>query len=394
MEHYFEGLIMLPIPEFLLFTASEPAAERVQVVVEFTGPMSQIPIRYIDDDLLNQMILAASRGILRFISFDEHPMRVDEISYSASGRRAIIKVRPIRADEQLPDDPDFASTGQDAAAKLRDLLFHEMDPRWPSRLRVGTLSSEVTGGSMAPVVEGNAVNAILQALDLHHPDVLLTAGYSVEDGADLDQLELALKASGWDGLLFAEVRRHDGDAPDQIDPEHSLSPHCLFAWTRERGWQLMGRQYFATSVEAQTLGPKVRAFEANLPNRVIDFRGRRFGALICGEINALQGRGRVQALTPEIELWLRSLDVIVNPTHDLMGNGGTLKAKRKWMSLGGRAYVSASNWNSMKMTGAGQQRRQSRRSGTLHSCFVDGHEAAQQLDRQGHESYEYREVCL
>jgi hypothetical protein len=57
--------------------------------------------------------------------------------------------------------------------------------------------------------------------------------------------------------------------------------------------------------------------------------------------------------------------VILNPTHTRMGNGGTLKAKRRFLSRDRRIYLSASNWD----TGAGQ-----RISRTLHSLWFDGAE--------------------
>src|SRR5438309_2972919 len=37
--------------------------------------------------------------------------------------------------------------------------------------------------------------------------------------------------------------------------------------------------------------------------------------------------------------------LILNPTHTRMGNDGTIKAKRKFLSEEGRVYVSASNWD-------------------------------------------------
>src|SRR5438105_1894249 len=37
--------------------------------------------------------------------------------------------------------------------------------------------------------------------------------------------------------------------------------------------------------------------------------------------------------------------MILNPTHTRMGNCGTVRAWREYLSSGGRVYVSASNWD-------------------------------------------------
>jgi hypothetical protein len=255
-----------------------------------------------------------------------------------------------------------------------------------SGLHVGTLSSELQGAEMSLTGEGR-INAIVDVLKKHSPDVLLTAGYSVRDENDLACLEDSLNASSWNGLLFVEVEHYKNDLANQLATGERLSDHCLFAWTRDGGMKRMGRQYFATSDEARSnLATRVVAFVENLPQRVIEFRGRRFGALICGEINALQGRNNVTALTPKIGNWLRGLHVVVNPTHDRMGNAGTLIAKRAWISRGSRAYLSASNWN----TGNGQKRT----TRTLHSVFRNGQEVGQVSNAEQNARYEYRESYI
>jgi hypothetical protein len=76
----------------------------------------------------------------------------------------------------------------------------------------------------------------------------------------------------------------------------------------------------------------------------------------------------------------------VNATHDRMGNAGTLKAKRAWISQGGRAYLSASNWNTA--------RGQNRSARTLHSVFRDGQEVGQVNNTEQNTNYEYRECCI
>jgi hypothetical protein len=262
----------------------------------------------------------------------------------------------------------------------------EKGQQMTSGLRVGTLSSELQGAEMRLTGE-ERINAIMDVLKKHSPDVLLTAGYSLSDENDLACLKSRLNASSWNGLLFVEVEHYNDDLANQLATGERLSDHCLFAWTRDDGMMRMGRQYFATSDEARAnLATRVAAFVENLPQRMIEFRGRRFGALICGEINALQGRNNVTALTPKIGNWLRGLHVVVNPTHDRMGNAGTLIAKRAWISQGGRAYLSASNWN----TRSGQKRS----ARTLHSVFRSGQEVSQVNNGEQNTRYEYRESCI
>lgn len=253
-------------------------------------------------------------------------------------------------------------------------------------LTVGTLSSELTDSGMSLAENGAGVDAIMDAIDLHSPDVLVAAGYSLKDSADLALLESRLNAASWDGLLFIEVRDYQEDLPGSIPSGERLSEHCMFAWTRDGGLMRLGRQYVITSDQARgSMDTLVRELEEQLPDRVVEFRGRRFGALICGEINVIRGRNDPQALTPGIDNWMRALDIVVNPTHDRMGNYGTVKAKRRWISSGGRAYISASNWHS----GKGQRRG----ADTLHSVFVEGSDVSRAVQDQ-RETYEYREARI
>lgn len=266
-------------------------------------------------------------------------------------------------------------------------------------LKVATMSFEVHGGgSDKRLVKANrSVDAIMDALCTHRPDVLLVAGYSLHDDAAHEALKERLEKSDWDGLLFVEVRNHAENLPGRALPRRidgapqQLSSHCLFAWTRDTGWKCLGRQYFVSSAQARkNAGNVVPAFVENLPNRTIEFKVRRFGALICGEINALRAEktGVVRPLTPEIGAWLRNLDVVVNATHDRMGWASILGAKRSWFSQGGRAYLSSSNWNSSN------KRPQSRNARTLHTFYLDGNEMPQSRQTTPHPDYEYREGVL
>lgn len=270
--------------------------------------------------------------------------------------------------------------------------------RGMSPMKIGTLSSELLGSEMR-MSSTERIRAIEKVIRVHNPDILLAAGFSVQADDDLVVLGDCLSDLAWDGLLFAEVMHHDGSPSRSLaisSVVHELSAHCLFAWTASEGWRKLGRQYFTTSEEANThKDTLIAAFADALPNREVSFRGKRVGALICGEINALQGRNEVSSLTPEIGGWLRGLDIVVNPTHDRMGNGGTLKAKRISLSrpeLGRtKVYVSSSNWNSRKDQG-GRMVSQSRNAETLHTVYVNGE--AEKMIAHPDPDFEYREVTV
>jgi len=247
-------------------------------------------------------------------------------------------------------------------------------------------------------------------LRAHSPDVLLTAGYSLQDGGDLQDLGRKLEDMAWPGLVFVEVMDWCGDPARsaEIDGQYfDLSAHCLFAWLPSEGWRNLGRQFFTDGKQANREPTRIRAFEAGMKGRTIEFQGKKIGALICGEINALRGRTTVSARTAAIDTWISDLDIIVNPTHDRMGNHGTLRKKREFLSRRGdgrqRIYVHASNWNSHK-----EQKLHSniapdrtkktrfvvqRRSQTLHSVFCNS-DPVLPMDSTLYCDFQYREVSL
>lgn len=265
-------------------------------------------------------------------------------------------------------------------------------------MKIGTLSSELRGAEMA-LSGPQRIEAILRVLHTHRPDILLGAGYSLATDADLATLGEALAGVAWPGLVFAEVKSCDcapllEHAGGTTFPEPSR--HALFAWADGK-WHVMGRQFFTRSSETSAGSRCVAQLEQNLARRTINFRGQRVGALICGELNALRGRNRIAPVSARIGDWLKSLDIVVNPTHDRMGNGGTLNAKRRWLSQSGKIYVSSSNWNSQKPVqrqgGKGPAfRAQSRSAATLHSVFLDGREI--KMRNSNDAEFEYREVSI
>ena len=222
-------------------------------------------------------------------------------------------------------------------------------------MRIATLSSAYSGDSKKAGVSDLQVDQIMSTLKTLNPDVLVTAGCSIKNKNNLYILEKFFNLSMWNGIIFVEV--------SNFYKKRKFN-HCLFAWTRDGGWKNLGGQHFSTSKEAALICKDSNEFEKNLHKRVIEFNGIRFGALICGEINALvAGKNGVIVRTKGIENWLKEIDFIVNPTHDQMGRQVLLNAKRTWISSGGRFYVSSSNWNLDK--------NQKNHFFHLHSFFYD-----------------------
>ncbi|SNS55275.1 MULTISPECIES: hypothetical protein [unclassified Azospirillum] len=241
-------------------------------------------------------------------------------------------------------------------------------------MRIVTLSSEYNGKSTKTGDGFLDVDNIIDVLMCHAPDVVVAAGCSIKNQKHLKKLGDALQYLNWNGIIFVEVK-------DFYNQKSDFN-HCLFAWVRDYGWRELGSQYFATMKDAESTFKGENDFEKNLKQRVVEFRGRRFGALICGEINALKGRANVIAQTEMVDNWFEELDVIVNPTHDRMRNDGTLNAKRSWISKNKKVYVSASNWNVLK--------NQHREAFGIHTIFHDCTKINFNLPEKNYEKMEVR----
>ncbi len=235
-------------------------------------------------------------------------------------------------------------------------------------MKIGTFSSERCGDKMAAPGKVR-LEALIQAIDQKRPDLLLTAGHALEIDDDIAELHERLTPLDWDGVIFVEVR-DSRKLPWLLDIEgwsYELYGHCLYAWTRNRGAQALGRQSFVSSADAQS---KLPALEVGLADRDVLFRDQRVGALICGEINVLRGMNPVWCRSQVTVDWMKDLAVMVNPTHDRMGRDGILDAKRRFISQtmrdGKGIYISASNWNS------GARRPQSQHAELLHTVYAAG----------------------
>lgn len=253
-------------------------------------------------------------------------------------------------------------------------------------MKIGTLSFERQGNEMALASKERA-HIIYDTFRRHMPDLLLCAGWSVDTIDDLNTLEQKLVPYFLSNGVVVEVRHGDGSGAER-------NGNFSFLLTRD-GHLPLGQQVFKTRAD---LSDKklVAEYERTFDTKVASIRGKRMVNLCCGEINILSGRETVKPLAMGDALL--KADIVLNPTHDRMGNGGTLGAKRKWLSqkVGqrNRVYVSASNWNTKKEIGGNLQvtRVQKPNSRTLHTVYVSGQECHMSQPACAESGYVYREV--
>jgi hypothetical protein len=220
-----------------------------------------------------------------------------------------------------------------------------------SQPKIGTLSFPVRGEPLCEPIHDNT-DVIAEIIKMRRPDLLLCAGWSVP-------CERNLEAIG------AETRRLK-----TILVVETTNPTPVYYRVSRGLTTRMGGQFFSERIDMENeTGP--RGLADALPMRSFSFN--RWNALLlnCGEVMVVRGRKNVEFhwLVPRaLQDAVRAPTVmILNPTHTRMGNCGTIKAWRKFLSSGKRVYVSASNWD----VANGQ-----RPSDTLHSVWHNGKAAS------------------
>lgn len=236
-----------------------------------------------------------------------------------------------------------------------------------------TLSFELQGDKM-PVPAGKRVEKICDLVTASDASIVLTAGYAFETDADWDAFVAKLNETGWRGLVVSEIWRSEKMREEEGEAI-ARGVACVFDGSTPAIRDL-GKQYVVTSEQIQSREGQRQLDQmcATLENRTFTYNGMQCGFLNCGEINVVRGRDAPTAVRQEILNWINGLDILFNPTHDAMGNHGTVNAKRRWISsFDGkeRVYVSASNWNTQKQTAKGIE-KQSRSRGSLHSTYFNG----------------------
>lgn len=263
-------------------------------------------------------------------------------------------------------------------------------------MKIGTLSF---GKRLSEFdLDNNARRAaILQMSSTRHLDLLVCAGWSVENHSDVVAIAEAISHLNSSTHIIVETQ-YDRLPRDEGKQTYHVGNLILPSGDILR----LGKQIFTQARDLR--GPAgqsvLQEFDISLDRRrgCVGNKGLMF--LCCGELNVLQGRNVVRCMSKSAAEQLDAADIIVNPTHDLMGNHGTVIAKRKFLSrsISGRdrIYVSASNWDhagySIDVQGNKIPRRKQRPgSNMLHTVFFNGRQ--QEMDRicDGSQGIVYRE---
>ena len=245
-------------------------------------------------------------------------------------------------------------------------------------------------------------------IEKHRPDLLLCAGYAVETPADLTALQNRLRNTDWAGSAVVEVavdtelKKFHPAACLMKKKNNQKGSHRLWLVTRE-GVKSLGPQIFVRSDQLTKNKCSIcEIFKGYIEEKTGQVGDARLVVLCCGELNAVRldrTNRTIEPISREIAEWLDGADLIVNPTHDRMGNGGILKAKRELLSQSrngrSRLYISASNWNTDKKVGKnGKAIRQSRNAKTLHTVYLDGKWQEQATLSNAKDKYMYRETIV
>lgn len=251
-------------------------------------------------------------------------------------------------------------------------------------LEIGTVSFAKNGLRMELSAE-RRVEIILGCIQIYRPSLLVTAGYALDTIHHLTDLSRSLQDLNHSLAVVAEV--HHETAVGVGDP----TKHALWMISGPSGaLHRYGSQAFGMAHEVPTkecdAATKLRL---QLPDRAARFDDYSIFGLICGEINILQGRHHPRFVCPDARTAIISADIVVNPTHDRMGNGGTLRSKRAVLSAKhrdrGRAYISCSNWDV-----SGDERGRQKPSPTLHTVYRSGEPLQFQELADGSDGFVYR----
>lgn len=233
-------------------------------------------------------------------------------------------------------------------------------------LVIGTLSFAKHGPRMV-LPPARRVEIILGCIQLYRPSLLVTAGYALDTVHELADLSNCIARLNRSLAVVVEVH-HETTVGEGDHSKHALwmigpNPRALHRF----GSQAFGRAEEAPDDQCEA-ATKLRV---QLSERTAEVFGHRIFGLICGELNIVQGRHHPKFICREIRAAMMGADIIVNPTHDRMGNGGTLRAKRAMLSKPyrdkDRLYVSCSNWD---VSGIDRDRQQP--SPTLHTVYHSG----------------------
>jgi len=174
-------------------------------------------------------------------------------------------------------------------------------------LEIGTISFERCEGKMV-LPPNERVRLILAAVDAYRPDLLVTSGHAVHSLKHLDRLAELHREAGTDTAIITEVLK------DGVDP--SLESHAMWAVTGDGQRHRFGQQQFARRGEVDDIArDSIAKFESALPARSVALGNWNVFALICGEINIIEGRVDPRYVSAAAEEAIMAADVVINPTH-------------------------------------------------------------------------------
>lgn len=256
-------------------------------------------------------------------------------------------------------------------------------------MKIGTLSFELKGEKMA-LSGSDRIKIITEVVKTNNPEFILCSGYSLENNENLIELESKLKEQGNKTTILVEVQ-YDIDIQNSGHPvKSSDSTHKMFIIDPKIGIKELGAQFFATSGELDKDSNSVllKKFENHFDSRIFSIGDCKAIALCCGELNVFKG---TICRSKEVERKIFDADIIVNPTHDRMGNGWILIKKREYLSQKtgdkSRCYISSSNWNTEKRNSQGKIIRQ-KPTPTIHTLYVNG--TKQEMEQCHTGEYEFR----
>ena len=255
-------------------------------------------------------------------------------------------------------------------------------------LEIVTLSFARCKGEMI-ISPAERLRLILAAAEAYEPDLLVTAGHAVHSIADLYGLAGDYRELGCSGAVITEVLLDDPAAGE----EHT---HAMWAVRSDGSLYRFGAQAFARSSELADPGRRDLArFEAELPQRTLALPNWNVFALVCGELNIVQGRGDPRYRSTAARAAIMAADLVINPTHDRMSNAGTLDAKRRLLSAPSedgrnRVYVSCSNWEAC----GNSKGRVQYPSETLHTVYAAGEPVRAEEHADGSFGFVYRHWTL
>lgn len=224
-------------------------------------------------------------------------------------------------------------------------------------MKVVTLSFELRGDKMA-LSGSERASIILKVIKKERPKLLVTSGYSLETNKDLENLIKKLKGINNNSWILVEVKEDDNIIDNHPltkkypEMHYEVGNHNLYLIDDNNSIKNIGPQYFATRDEISGRNnPRGLEFEQALKSREFSIGDKRVIPLICGEINAIRGRDNITFVSEVVEKIIEQSDIVLNPTHDIMANYGTMKNKRKFLSVrnGKEAlYINTANWNTGK----------------------------------------------